>query len=54
MSLTSVYLLFKYYIYVQRLFNNNYLDVYFCQTQLKADIENEKKFDNNATCTYLY
>ncbi len=28
----------KYYIYIQHLFNNKYVDVYSCQTQLKAAI----------------
>jgi len=31
----------KYYIYIQRLFNNNYLEVYACQVQIKAAIETE-------------
>ncbi len=31
----------KYYIYIQWLYNNNYLDLYSRQTQLKAAIEIE-------------
>ncbi len=29
----------KYYIYIQRLFNNNQLDVYSCQAQLKCALK---------------
>ncbi len=31
----------KYYIYIQRLFNNNQLDVYSCQAQLKCAVKTE-------------
>ncbi len=31
----------KYYIYIQRLFNNNPLDVYSCQAQLKCAVKSE-------------
>ncbi|MBL0687369.1 MAG: D-glycero-beta-D-manno-heptose 1-phosphate adenylyltransferase [Sulfurospirillum sp.] len=33
----------KYYIYVQRLYNNNYLDLYTCLTRLKQVLEIESK-----------
>ncbi len=32
----------KYYIYIQRLFNNNLLDVYACKVLLKSVLEAEK------------
>ncbi len=28
----------KYYIFIQRLFNNNKLDLYVCQTQIKLGL----------------
>ncbi len=31
----------KYYIYIQRLFNNNTLDLYVCLTQLKQALKIE-------------
>ncbi len=33
----------KYYIYIQRLFTNNELDLYACQTQIKLLLEIELK-----------
>ena len=32
----------KYYIYIQRLFNNNTLDLYVCLTQLKQALKIEE------------
>ncbi len=32
----------KCYIYIQRLFNNNTLDIYFCLTQLKQALKIEE------------
>ncbi len=32
----------KYYIYIQRLFNNNTLDLYVCLTQLKQALQIEE------------
>ncbi len=34
----------KYYIYIQRLFNNNTLDLYACPTQLKQALKIEEKY----------
>ncbi len=31
----------KYYIFIQRLFNNNELDLYVCQTQIKLALNIE-------------
>ncbi len=36
----------KYYIYIQKLFNKNHLDVYSCQLQLKHAIEIEYEICN--------
>ncbi len=32
----------KYYIYIQRLFKNNVLDLYACQTQIKLALNMER------------
>ncbi len=40
----------KYYIYIQRVFNNNTLDLYICLTQLKQALkieENISRKNNN-------
>ncbi len=37
----------KYYIYIQKLFNKNHLDVHSCQMQLKHAIEIEYEIYNN-------
>ncbi len=37
----------KYYIYIQRLFQNNTLDVYACQMQIKAALEIEFQICKN-------
>ncbi len=37
-SLNYCVLYTKYYIYMQRLFSNNELDLYLCQTQIKTAI----------------
>ncbi len=44
----------KYYIYLQRLFNNNQLDVYSCQALIKSalDIENEICIKNRITVKF--
>ncbi len=44
----------KYYIYLQRLFNNNQLDVYSCQALIKSalDIENEICIKNRITLKF--
>ncbi len=36
----------KYYIYIQRLFNNNTLDLYTCLNQLKEALKTEEKICN--------
>ncbi len=36
----------KYYIYIQRLFNNNTLDLYTCLNQLKQALETEENICN--------
>ncbi len=37
----------KYYIYIQRLFNNNELELYLCQTQIKTAIMIEYNISKN-------
>ncbi len=44
MKQTFVYA--KYYIYIQRLFNNNTLDLYTCLNQLKQALKTEEKMCN--------
>ncbi len=60
MPLTYVYFI-KYYINIQWLFNNNHLDIYSCQTQLKAATEIEyeickknKRLTKFDKCIFLY
>ncbi len=50
MQVLNFYILYaKYYIYIQRLFNNNTLDLYTCLKQLKQALktEEEKKCNKN-------
>ncbi len=43
MQVLNLCILFaKYYIYIQRLFNNNTLDLYDCLTQLKQALQIEE------------
>ncbi len=42
----------KYYIYIQKLFNKNHLDVHSCQTQLKHAIEIEYEICNKIIYRY--
>ncbi len=37
----------KYYIFIQRLFNNNELDLYVCQTEVKLALNFEHSIHKN-------
>ncbi len=44
----------KYYIYIQKLFNKNHLDVHFCQMQLKHAIEREYVICNKTITLFKF
>ncbi len=56
MQILNFHILYaKYYIYIQRLFNNNTLELYTCPTQLKQALKTEEniRIKNNEKEKFL-
>ncbi len=61
MDVINFCIIYIKYIYIQRLFNNNLLDVYACKGLLKSILEAEKdictrngKAGNFGKCNFIY